>query len=148
MKDNEITPKKRTAIKELLRITDEIRSSKAAMGLFIDQIMGILKTPEDIIETDGFFNLMKKEAKDLIYEEVVVKESLHALMYPLYHKYLTLEEINELIRFYETPLGQKLVFINPELIKEKMEISQTWVQELNLKFQKRMSKILEKKKEN
>ena len=69
-------------------------------------------------------------------------------MYPLYHKYLTLEEINELIRFYETPLGQKLVFINPELIKEKMEISQTWVQELNLKFQKRMSKILEKKKEN
>ena len=141
----EITPEKKAAIKELLEITNAARSSETIINLFMEQIVKMLKEPRDSIDPETF-NLMKKEAKVLVHEEVVVKESFHLLMYSLYHKYLTLEEINELIRFHKTPLGQKMISTSPTIMQESMKIGQIWGQGLSIKFNQRMSKIL--KKEN
>lgn len=138
-----ISLEKKAAIKKLLKVTNIIQSAETTLSLFVNQTIEILKEPGDIIDP-GPFNLMKKEAKALIHEEIVVKESFHLLMYPLYHKYLTLEEINELIKFYETPLGQKVISTNPKIMQESIKVGQIWGQELSLKLQERMSKILEK----
>lgn len=139
----EITLEKKIAIKKLLEITNATRLSEVVMNLFLKQMMEILEEPGNVVGPE-IFGIVEKEAKLLIHEELVVKESLHLLMYPIYHKHLTLEEINELIKFYETPLGQKMISTNPKIIQESMEVGQIWGQELNSKFQKRMSKILEK----
>lgn len=153
MKNDELTSEKKTAIKEFLKITGATKTAEITMNLLMEQIIEILKEPEDTVEpgtfeTDGTFDIMAKEAKALMHEEIVIKESLHALMYPLYHKYLTLEEINGLIRFYKTPLGRKLISVNPKIIEEQMKIGQVWGEKLNLKLQKRISKVLEKENQN
>ena len=147
MKNDELTAEKKAAIKELLKITEAAQSSETAMNLIIAQMVGMMKELEEIDDLETF-DLMEKEARTLIHEEIVVKESLNLLIYSLYHKYLTLEEINGLIQFNKTPLGQKMISINPKIVRESMKIGQVWGQKLNLKFRERTSKILKKEKEN
>lgn len=48
------------------------------------------------------------------------------LALPAYDRYYSDEEIKELIRFYETPLGQKTVSILPKLMGELQEAGRTW----------------------
>ena len=143
MKNDELTPEKETAIKKLLKVTNAVQLSEFTINLFLKQMMEILEEPGNVTDPK-IFDIAEKEAKKLIHEEVVIKESLHLLMYPIYHKYLTLKEINGLIKFNETSLGRKIISANPKIIQESMKIGQIWGQELNLKFQERMSKVLEK----
>ena len=53
----------------------------------------------------------------------IFKEELDAinyteLMLPIYDKHLTDGEVNDLVTFYETPLGRKLVEIMPVIYQE------------------------------
>lgn len=127
----------KASIEELLKITNATESSEEILNLFVEQLIGNVNNPE-------FSNILEKEIKDLIHEEVVVKRSLHSLMCPIYCKYLTLEEIDDLVWFYKTILGQKLISVKPKIDKEVLEASQIWGQELGLKLQQKMSDILEK----
>jgi hypothetical protein len=45
---------------------------------------------------------------------------------PLYDKYLSDEEIKGLIKFYQTPLGQKTVKVMPKLMAESQEQGGKW----------------------
>jgi hypothetical protein len=49
---------------------------------------------------------------------------------PAYDKYLSHEEIKGLLRFYETPLGQKALTVMPKLMGELQEAGQKWGGEL------------------
>jgi len=48
------------------------------------------------------------------------------LMVPIYDKYFTDEEIKRLIQFYESPLGQKMASVQPELVSESREAGKKW----------------------
>ena len=87
------------------------------------------------------FDIIEEEVKALIHEELVINESLHPYMYPIYHKYLTLEETNGLIRFYKTPLGRKTISVMPKMTQEGMKAGQAWGQSIGQKIQQ---KILER----
>ena len=84
------------------------------------------------------------EVNSLIHEELKQKESLHPYMYPIYHKYLTLEETKGLIKFYETPLGKKVISVMPKMTQEGMQAGQIWGQFISEKLQKRVRERLKK----
>ncbi len=48
------------------------------------------------------------------------------LAVPVYDKYYTHEEIKGLIQFYGTPLGQKLVSVQPKMTGELQEAGRKW----------------------
>jgi hypothetical protein len=48
------------------------------------------------------------------------------LIVPIYDKYLSDDEIKGLIKFYQTPVGQKMVKVMPQLMTESQEASQKW----------------------
>jgi hypothetical protein len=50
------------------------------------------------------------------------------LAVPVYDKYLSHEEIKDLTRFYQTPLGRKMLTIMPKLSLELQEAGQKWGQ--------------------
>ncbi len=60
------------------------------------------------------------------------KQLLDAIV-PLYDKYLSEEEIKGLIRFYQTPLGQKTVKVMPKLMAESQEQGRKWGEALGRK---------------
>jgi hypothetical protein len=49
---------------------------------------------------------------------------------PVYNKYYTHDEIKQLIAFYESSLGKKLVEVTPLLTQETMIIGQKWGEKL------------------
>jgi len=50
-------------------------------------------------------------------EEIVLE------LVPVYDRYFTDEELQDLIDFYQSPTGQKVLEVNPMLLKDSMEIS-------------------------
>jgi hypothetical protein len=62
---------------------------------------------------------------DKIYEKSDLNEFI-TMMVPLYDKYYTHEDIKGLIAFYESPLGQKMVQVSPEMNAESMALGQAW----------------------
>ncbi len=48
---------------------------------------------------------------------------------PVYDNYYTEEELKELVRFYESPIGQKFIEVSPEIMLESAQASVEYFQE-------------------
>jgi hypothetical protein len=62
-------------------------------------------------------------------EKLNVDDLLYTCI-PAYNKYYTHDEIKQLIAFYESPLGKKVVEVTPLLTQETMTIGQKWGEKL------------------
>jgi uncharacterized protein len=56
----------------------------------------------------------------------VRSDELIDLVVPIYDRYYTLEEIGDLTRFYQSPVGQKTIKVLPKLSAEAIEAGQEW----------------------
>ena len=83
--------------------------------------------PEEIMQK------MEDGMRDLFFNKIT------ELYVPIYKRYFTLQEIKELIQFYNTPIGKKLAMSLPTLNSDLMKAGQEAGQEI-------ASKILEKLK--
>lgn len=60
---------------------------------------------------------------------------------PVYDKYLSAEEIKETIKFYESPVGRKLIEALPKILEETYTSGEQWGYEVGTKLQ---SMLMEK----
>jgi len=70
---------------------------------------------------------------DLFFEKFRLKRSgdqLVELIVPVYDKYYSDDEIKQMIQFYQTPLGQKMLSVLPKISAESQEAGQKWGEEL------------------
>lgn len=65
-------------------------------------------------------------------------EELIDLIIPIYKKHFTQAEIQQLIAFYKTPIGQKVTATLPIIASESMQIGQQWGQEIGQKVARRL----------
>lgn len=79
----------------------------------------------------------QKKTLEEIRKEVNPNE-LVELVLPVYDKYFTQDEIREIIKFYESPVGKKTIQNMPSLMREAMEVGQRWGMSLAERVQKRM----------
>ena len=59
--------------------------------------------------------------------------SLSDLLVPVYARNLSPEDVKGLIQFYESPLGQRFVAVQPKMTAEAMVAGQTWGRALGVK---------------
>lgn len=62
---------------------------------------------------------------------------LENLVIPIYDKYYSEQDINDLIKFYNSPVGKKTISVLPQIMRESMEAGQGWGRNIS-------EKILEK----
>lgn len=74
-----------------------------------------------------------KAATLVNYEDLIKK------LVPLYSKHFTEQEIEDLIAFYRTTTGKKMIDKMPVILQESMEIGRTWGMELAQKLEKEIS---------
>lgn len=67
--------------------------------------------------------------------EITYEEVSERIYYPLYDRYFTENDLRSLIAFYQTPIGEKLIAVSPQLIQTSIELS-------NQVYLPRMIKIL------
>ncbi|SOC80386.1 hypothetical protein SAMN06296241_1935 [Salinimicrobium sediminis] len=80
---------------------------------------------------DPIVKMVPEDNRKAFKAEVVASlESLYGQMAQIYTEEFTEAEIDQILAFYNTPVGQKMREITPELTRKGMEIGQQWGQEL------------------
>jgi hypothetical protein len=110
--DTGVDPEKLEAIERLLEVSGEADLMKQGMLAMIDQMRPALaELPQE------FFDEFKK---------AVLGDDLVTMVIPVYDRHFTLEEIEELTYFYESPIGVKLVKKQPLIQQDGMGVGQRW----------------------
>ncbi len=72
------------------------------------------------------------------FEKEIKAEDLVNLIIPIYDKHFTEEEIDQLIDFYNTPIGKKSIEVLPMITQESLIAGQKWGQQLGEKVVQRL----------
>ena len=60
------------------------------------------------------------------------------IIIPIYEKHLTHEDIKQLIAFYESPIGKKLIKVQPQIMMDSMTAGEEWGKKLVKKVKKKL----------
>ncbi|MFH1453023.1 MAG: DUF2059 domain-containing protein [Armatimonadota bacterium] len=100
---------KKEAILELLRITEINSQIKQTM----DEMFGIIE--DNYSEFDACKEFINEFKSKYDINEVI------ELLVPIYSKYYTYEDIKEMIKFYKSPIGQKMISAAPGIDSEAIK---------------------------
>jgi hypothetical protein len=67
------------------------------------------------------------------FEKEMSVDELINLIVPIYAKYYSEEEIDQLISFYNTPIGRKVIETLPQISKESMTAGESWGRQIGEK---------------
>ena len=156
-----ITPEKRALIEKLLKVTEPkqmIENFTNAMLLQMEkkypQIMSQMVSKAGILKDKKQEELQKKilesrlhfsqRFKELYPQRVNLAQVVEEIYYPLYDIYFTVDELKDLIIFYKSPIGEKWVKVEPQLIQESI---QKFSELLNPKIIQLINEIIKEEKE-
>ncbi|WP_419904904.1 DUF2059 domain-containing protein [Kiloniella sp.] len=110
------TQKEKQAVDELLLVTGEGNIGKEIIENFIPELSKILKDSHPSLDDKALY-IVEEEiwatAKSNNYYDTRIKNAF----YKIYYKHLTLDEVEQLIEFYRSPLGKKTLEIQPHIEK-------------------------------
>lgn len=96
----------------------EVSKTMEAMEQIAPQITAVVK------QQVGSTNVPDSFWQELEQNMVNMYAKILKAMLPVYQKYLTIEDIREITKFYETPVGKKLAASNTKIAMEAMPIAQ------------------------
>jgi hypothetical protein len=132
----DISPEKSKDIEKLLdlTVTDALIETwtNGFMRIY-GKVASVARTPEE------------KELIAIIVEsvrEVIIAEfaEMKKQYIPLYDEYFTHGEIKKLNEFYQTPIGQKMIKVQPILTQRGMELGKQWGASLRPKIEENLRK--------
>lgn len=115
-------------IKHLIVISGSADNAKMGVEAMITSMKS---QPNQNGLPEGFWDEFLKE---IDYNELV------SIFIPVYEKNYTHPEIIELIKFYESPTGKKMVEKTPSIMTESMILGREWGQKLGAKVYEKMKK--------
>ncbi len=121
-----IDSSKKDDIHKLMILTD---SGKLGIQVLQQLIISLKKIVPDV--PDKFWDELKAE---------VNPNDLIELCVPIYDKYLTHDDIKELIKFSSSPVGKKLTKVQPRIVQESMEVGNEWGAKLGEQIVNRLKK--------
>jgi tetratricopeptide (TPR) repeat protein len=139
----ELTQQKINAIKELMSITGSTQLAEIVGKAVFQRMANFVQETNPEIDPRAL-QIIEEELTSLMREETGEKGSFQQVVYPIYNKYLTLDEIREIIRFYKTPSGKKMISVLPNMMQESMQAIQPWANSLMPRLQQRVFARFEK----
>jgi len=112
-------------------------TGKLMSNAFIEQMISALKKVKPDIDPEAF-TIVEEEVKNIIDEVFLSDKVLSEMMYPIYGSRFTETELTELIEFYRTPLGKKLIRVLPEITQEGIQAGQMLGQTLAPEIERRI----------
>ncbi|GGA75575.1 hypothetical protein GCM10008015_15260 [Flavobacterium palustre] len=111
-------------IKQLLELTG---SGKMAIQM-MNQMIASLKTTHSKAG-DEFWENFKKEIK---------AEDIENMIIPIYDKHYTESDIDQLIAFYNSSIGKKMIATMPQVMQESVIVGQNWAKQIIEKSQAKL----------
>lgn len=117
---------KEEKVRKFLAVSGSAEMSKTVMN----QMINIFQSSYSQVQP-AFWEEFKKETGT---------DDLLNLIIPIYVKYYTESDLDELIKFYESPVGRKTVENLPKITEESMIIGQQWGMQVSEKIMKKLKK--------
>ncbi|CAM3604200.1 DUF2059 domain-containing protein [Elizabethkingia occulta] len=121
-----ISPVKKEKIKTFLKLTNVLGVANQVM----DNMINSYQTYYKQVPAEYWNELKKETASTKDFEELLI---------PIYSKYYTEKELDDIIAFYKTPTGQKVIKTMPDMTKESMQAGQEWGMKLGQKVLKKIN---------
>lgn len=138
----EISPAKQALIKELVDVTDLKKNMESFMNAMFDQVQKTL--PDEILEslsgsmkdlTEAEQQKLREEVaasivkanqrfREIFMRKVDIGQVVVDISAPLYSKYFTEAELQDLINFNKSATGQRMKEVTPQLLAESMTRSE------------------------
>lgn len=112
---------------ETLKKFFEISGNNTTSNVAIEQMIEIFKPQYPNIDTNEWDKILKDFFQKSINQYIEIS-------IPIYQKHLSKSDLEEIIKFYQSPIGQKFSQSNALITKELMTISQQWGMELSKKL--------------
>jgi len=120
----EISAEKLAVIKELMAVTGAAANASQFSQAFTQQMTAVLRVSNPDI-SERALEIVQEEVAKVVAEELQ-NESLQSQIYPLYARYFTLDELQGLVAFNKSPVGQKANAVMPQLIEQSLIAGQEW----------------------
>ncbi|MFV8224437.1 DUF2059 domain-containing protein [Christiangramia aquimixticola] len=83
------------------------------------------------IMTEPIVNMVAEDKREAFKKELAEStKGLYKKMAVIYTESFTEAELDKILAFYATPVGEKMVELTPEITRKGMEIGQAWGMEL------------------
>jgi hypothetical protein len=139
---------------DLLQISktmDAVISATKQQSMEIAEQMIQEKMPDATPELKKQFREMLDEVMQQSLGPAVINEMLEATI-PVYQRHLTKADLDAMVAFYASPVGQKILHEQPAMVQESMEassgIQQRVARSMFQKIDERMEKMAEAEKEH
>jgi len=116
-----VDPARLAAAKELMEVAGSAKQFDAAAPLLTQQLESVFVKlrPEHAAKIKDIFRMIPErfsQRKQELLDQIAV----------LYAERLTADELNEIVKFYKSPIGSKFVRMQPELVQQSMVLGQIW----------------------
>ncbi len=112
-------------------------------NMSVQQMITSLKAINPNID-QKILDLVKDVVVDIIREEIVVKKAYVKMIYPIYDKYFTQDDLKQMIEHNSTPLGKKVIKVMPVIMQEAAQASIAYAKTLDPKLMQSLAARLEK----
>lgn len=119
------------AYKETLQTMFKLSGSEETYQVAITQMFTMFKQQYTNVDVKTWTEL-EAEFKKTSMTDLV------ELLVPIYKKHLTIDDVKELIKFYETPIGKKFATKTPLIMQGSMEVGQQWGMKIGEELAKKM----------
>lgn len=138
---NEISDNKKKLIERMLEQSGQ--SAKQVSMMMAQQMASVIKA--SVPEDDKAQQIITEEVIKIVEKDFIARNSFFDPLYPIYDKYFTEEDLREIVRINDTPLGKKIIGVMPSIFQESMVQGQIIGQQFMLASMPKLQKILEKR---
>ncbi|ASB49371.1 DUF2059 domain-containing protein [Alkalitalea saponilacus] len=109
----------------------EVSGTEASYQTAIKQMISMFKHQYPDVKAEIWMELEEEFLKTSM-------DELTEMLVPVYYKYMSIGDLQDIIKFYESPAGLKFAESTPLIMEESMQIGQAWGMKLGQEFTKRM----------
>ncbi|MEJ2680528.1 MAG: DUF2059 domain-containing protein [Gammaproteobacteria bacterium] len=141
----DLTPEKKKLIDVILEQTGQstLAMSKQFSELFVQQMSMMLQSSQPDMDPK-VFDLVQEVVDEAIHEEMIVNGFFKDLMYPVYSKHFSVEELEKMVELNNSELGKKMIRVMPLISQEGMQAGQLFGQKIAPVIQQRLIERFEK----
>ena len=153
---------KKELIKQILEVTNVkavaqstidnmLKNMDEACPTAMSEVLNGLMGESAVKQITEIKTLASNRFKELYPETINLDQIIERVYYPLYDKFFTVDDLKDLLKFYESNIGKKYVQVAPQLLQEAMkqvqEMVGTQLTDLMGKVFQEQAKIFKENKE-
>ncbi len=125
-------------VRKLMRLQDTAGSIQRVFEAAVNSQIDSLQKMRPDLPAQLWTDFRADISRELDLSELMEK------LIPIYDRHFTDAEVEQLIAFYETPVGRKLTSEMPQIQQEAMAVSKDWAEAKSAKLEKLIGERLEK----